>query len=182
MKILETKIGYECPILKVEERKVELDSGVVETHYVVVRQPNVAVVALTNDRKFVLNKELRGKNQKEVIELPGGKMKDYNPTLEELMAQAKKELLEETGYKAQDFEFLNLYQNESNWRERKYYQYIAWNLEKFDQSLEAGECIKVLELSIDDVLNLLDHDGIGFQDEKVATRLAIEKFREKGLL
>jgi len=51
MKIKSKKTVYKCPIFRVEERQVILHDRVEQTHWIVVRQPNVTVVALTNVKK-----------------------------------------------------------------------------------------------------------------------------------
>lgn len=62
----------------------------------------VAIVPFTNDGGVILTKQFRPPVNKYVIEFPAG-LNDRNETLEEV---AKRELLEETGYRAQKLTFL----------------------------------------------------------------------------
>jgi hypothetical protein len=76
VKTLSSKKVYECPIFKVEERKVLLDTGEEVTRWVLVKFPNVTVIGLTNDKKLVLIHEKRGYEGQVTLELPGGKTRN----------------------------------------------------------------------------------------------------------
>lgn len=179
MELSNIKIGYECPILRVEERRYILENGKQETHFVVVRQPNVSVVALTNDKEIILIKEHRGKSQKIVLELPSGKLDEFDPSSEKLMDQAIQELKEETGFIAKNIQLINTIEEESNWIERKYYSFAAWDLDYVGQKLEAGEKIEVLKTLCTDID---EETKLEFPDEQVALKKALEFFKNEKLI
>ena len=62
----------------------------------------VVILALTKDRKVIFVEQFRPPVGKKVIEFPAGLMNDCpkRKTKETLISAAKRELLEETGYKA----------------------------------------------------------------------------------
>lgn len=62
----------------------------------------VVMVAVTPDRKVVLEKQFRPPMGRDVIELPAGLVEPGEP----MEAAAKRELIEETGWAAQKLEFL----------------------------------------------------------------------------
>ena len=68
----------------------------------------VGIVAVTDDNKLILVEQFRVPLQKNVIELPAGLAGDVAGSEHEpLAAAAKRELLEETGYTAQEMESLS---------------------------------------------------------------------------
>lgn len=67
----------------------------------------VAIVAVTDDDNWILVEQYRKPVAGRVIELPAGLAGDLAGKEEEpLVTAARRELLEETGYQAHDFEFL----------------------------------------------------------------------------
>ncbi len=67
----------------------------------------VAIVAITDDGKIVLVEQFRPPMNKSVIELPAGLAGDVaGQEGEDLADAARRELLEETGYEAREFERL----------------------------------------------------------------------------
>jgi hypothetical protein len=62
MKTISTKVAYSCPIFNVEEREVE-NKGKRETHFIVVRQPNVTVLAINDQDEIIMVKQKRGKDE-----------------------------------------------------------------------------------------------------------------------
>jgi len=182
MKIKSKKIVYKCPIFRVEERKVILKDNVEQTHWIVVRQPNVTVVALTNDKRIVLINEIRGKDDHKTIELPGGKLDSYNPSKNEAKKQALQELESEAGFKARNIELLEIAESNSNWRERKYYHFAAWNLSHIGQELEEGEDIKVKLVKVEEAIDIAENRKMTFPDENDAVLKGIEFFKQRKLL
>ena len=61
----------------------------------------VIIIAMTNDKKVILTEQYRVPVGKRVVEFPAGLVNDHNKKEKEsLTTAAKRELLEETGYRA----------------------------------------------------------------------------------
>ena len=103
-KVLGSKYAYRDRWLALRSDTVELPNGHVLDPYHVIEQPDwVAALALTHDGKIVLVEEYRHGCGQIVIELPGGTAdKPGEPTLETV----KRELLEETGFAADEWHAL----------------------------------------------------------------------------
>ncbi len=181
MEIISSRVVYECPIFRVEEREVRVQD-VLRTYYYVVRQPAVAVVALTNDKKIVLQRELVGRREQEKLCLPAGKMESYHSSDDELEKQAVQELQEEAGYTAENIALLFVEDAVSNTLERKYYKYAAWNLTWVGQQLEPGERITPFLATPEEAERLARADAFAFPEEKQAVLQALTFFRQKKLL
>ena len=82
----------------------------VSGHWEYAERPNspagIVIVAVTPERKLLLIEQFRIPVQKNVIELPAGLAGDEHYSGEEMVAAAKRELLEETGYEAAEWEEL----------------------------------------------------------------------------
>lgn len=66
----------------------------------------VIVLAKTNHNKVLLVEQYRPPVQKNVIEMPAGLIGDEGDISESCLIAGKRELLEETGYDAKEFEYL----------------------------------------------------------------------------
>lgn len=177
MNIISTNIGYECPILKVEERLVEI-RGEKEIQYVVVRQPNVTVLAKGDDGRLLFIKEKRGKHGEFRIELPSGKLHEYEVSEDTAKIQALSELQEETGYKANKISLLRKYDSISNWLERTYYLFVAWDLELSPVEIETTEEIELYEVSFEEARILLKEEDF-YPQERYLIEEGMNFFEEK---
>ena len=93
------ELVFDGKLLKVHRDRVRLPDGT-ETAREYIRHPGaVAVVPLFDDRRVLLERQFRYPHGREFIEVPAGKLEPNEPHLD----TAKRELLEETGYTAQDW-------------------------------------------------------------------------------
>lgn len=77
----------------------ELPNGHIIRPVVLEYAPEVTILALTKSEKVVLVREYRHGIQKTILQLPGGSVEEDESPLE----AAKRELLEETGYRSDTF-------------------------------------------------------------------------------
>lgn len=97
-KILGKKLIYQKkPFIKVEERRVRLPNGDQRSFYLNRSYEVVMMAALTIDKKFLLIKEYFPAHGKYLIAVTGGIIEKNEINN---LASAKRELLEETGYRA----------------------------------------------------------------------------------
>lgn len=95
-KILSEETAYTGKILNVNDVEVELPNGR-RSHRDIIRHPGAsAVVALTETGKIVLVRQYRTAIDRVTVEIPAGKLDPGEDPLE----CAKRELHEETGFKA----------------------------------------------------------------------------------
>ena len=93
--------------LKVRKDRVELPNGHIMDDYYVVEKSNVAlIVALDSENRVILKNEYRYPLDTELVELPGGTFEADNDNPLEV---AQRELLEETGYKSDNWEPVGIY-------------------------------------------------------------------------
>jgi len=94
-KILES--SYPLPDVRIDI--CELSNGHILKPLVLEYDPEVTILALTKSQEVVLVREYRHGIQKTILQLPGGSVDDGESPLE----AAKRELLEETGFRSDTF-------------------------------------------------------------------------------
>jgi ADP-ribose pyrophosphatase len=133
---------------RVQRDRVRLPDGS-ETVREYVRHPGaVAMVALFDDGRVLLERQYRYPLRREFIEIPAGKLEPGEPHEE----TAKRELLEETGYVAAEWRRLGVIHNAIGYSDESIELWLARGLEKRAQSLDAGEFLEVLEVPLADAL------------------------------
>ncbi|ANK60357.1 NUDIX hydrolase [Loigolactobacillus backii] len=94
--ILAEKVLYVGPIFSLVQQKIKTPDDLTIQRDVVQHRPAVAMLAMTSDQQVLINVEYRAGTNSENIALPAGLI---NPG-EDVLAAAKRELQEETGYVA----------------------------------------------------------------------------------
>ncbi len=93
-----SRLAYDGKIVRVRIDHVELPNGSMTYREVVEHATAVAIAAETEDGKILLIRQFRYPVGKEIIEVPAGIVEDE----EDLVAAAKRELREETGFDARE--------------------------------------------------------------------------------
>ena len=137
----------------------QTQEGKIITPYYVYEFPDwVIAVALTEDGKFILERQYRHALGIISLELPGGCVDDADPSLE---AALRRELMEETGYSFQAIEYLGRTSanpsTNSNWAHL--YLATGGRLER-QQNLDPNEEIEVYLYTFDELKQLLRDNGI----------------------
>lgn len=149
------KVVTQNPYLKVLEKKFVDKSGETSSFLITAHNKEKTdatfILPLTKDNKIIYLKEYRYWPEKVVINFPVWMLEDGVSHIE----NAKKELLEETGYFSDNIEFLweTIIENYFEW---KISYFIAKNCEKtWNQNLENGEEIDVFEATIEEFENMI---------------------------
>ena len=141
-------VVYAGKFLEIHKDKVLLPDGK-ETFREYVHHPGaVAVVALTKEGAVILERQHRYPLRQDFIEIPAGKI---DPG-EDRLACAKRELLEETGYAAADWQRLGLIHNAIGYSDESIEIWLAKGLEKREAKLDAGEFLEVFTLPFGEAL------------------------------
>jgi len=129
--------------------------GVVITPYYVYEFPNwVTAVAFTKDGRVILEKQYRHALGEVMYEIPGGCVDASDQSLEDAIAR---ELLEETGYQFERYEYLGRTSANPSTNTNMMHMFIAYDgVEVKGQELDHGEDLEVLIVTYVELLDLLE--------------------------
>jgi ADP-ribose pyrophosphatase len=117
----------------------------------------VSAVAITKNNQIVLERQYRHALQHTGLELPGGCVDDTDTDKEMAIAR---ELLEETGYRFDKYEFLGVSSSNPSTNSNLMYMYLATGGEKIQEPmLDPGEDIEVQLVSMDEFLQLFRNNA-----------------------
>ncbi len=138
---LESKYLVDNEFIKIRQDKVKLPDGALIDDFFVIEKKNVSlIVAIDEEKRIILKDEYRYPIDKHLIELPGGTF-DVGET--EPLKVAKRELLEETGYSADEWELLFTNYDYPTKEANHVSIYLAKNIKQISgQQLDMGEDIK----------------------------------------
>ena len=141
---LEGEVVFSGRLLKVHRDRVRLpDGGEAVREY--IRHPGaVAIVALFDDGRVLLERQHRYPLARDFIEIPAGKLEPGEDHLE----TGKRELLEETGYVAREWRKLGLIHNAIGYSDEGIEIWLARGLERRGQRLAEGEFLEVFSLPL----------------------------------
>ena len=145
---------YQGNLLKVHRDIVRLPDGSEGSREYIKHPGAVAIVALTDDRQLLLERQYRYPPRREFIEIPAGKLEPGEPHL----ATAKRELLEETGYEAREWTSLCTVDTAIGYTDERIELVLARKLIKKTRKLDPGEFLEVFLLPFDDAVAMV-RDG-----------------------
>ena len=136
--------------------EVELPNGKTSTREIIKHPGAVAVIALTKEGKLVLVKQYRKPLERELFEIPAGKL---DPG-EDPKACALRELEEETGYSCESIEHLVSFSTSPGFADEVLHVYFTDTLIKGEQRLDEDEFLDNHEVTLDEALKLLETKDI----------------------
>jgi 8-oxo-dGTP pyrophosphatase MutT (NUDIX family) len=125
-----------------------------EHDFIVLQMPEwVNVIAVTRQARIVVIEQYRHGTQEVAIEIPGGVV---DPADDEPAQAARRELLEETGYTAQEFVCIGKVTANPAIQDNRCHTFVALGAHAVGEAqLEAGEDIAVSEVGMDEVTGLI---------------------------
>lgn len=141
---LESEAVFQGRLLDVRRDRVRLPDGN-EAVREYIRHPGaVVIVALRPDGKLVLERQYRYPLRRAFLELPAGKI----DAGEDILACAKRELREETGYVADEWEYLGVMHPCISYSDERIEIFLARGLDHVGAALDDEEFLEILALDI----------------------------------
>lgn len=139
--VLESKYSYRDRWLAVRSDTVRVPNGTILSPYHTIEFPEwVCAIALTPEDEILLVEEYRHGVGRPSFELPCGAPEDER---EDVLAAMKRELLEETGYAAEEWHALGSSTANTARQNNRVHAFLACDAHKVaEQALDAGEIIR----------------------------------------
>lgn len=146
---LESRLAWQGSFLRVYQDRVRCPDGH-EAPREYLRHPGaVMMIPLLDDGRLVLERQYRYPLRRSFVELPAGKI---DPG-ESLLACARRELLEETGYVARDWTHLGGFHNAIGYCDEKIEVFLARGLTHQGARADAGEVLEIFTTPWQSVLD-----------------------------
>ena len=169
-KTITSETKFEGKIIKARGENVELENGLNAYRDFVDHPGGVGVVAITPGRKMLMVQQFRKAIEGETIEIPAGKLEGGEDPLE----CGKRELEEETGYKAKEFISLGYIYPSPGFTNEKTYIYLAKDLYKGTVNPDEDEFLDILEIPIEEIHSMIMKNEINDAKSVVGFYKAME--------
>lgn len=154
-----SEVLFESSVFHVTREKMTLDDGRQWTRDIIRHPGAVVILPILEDGRIVLIENYRVSVKEWLIELPAGTLEPP----EEPLAAASRELIEETGYRADRFEPLVSFLSSPGLFDERMHVFLAKGLTPGEMDLQEGERIRVRPTPLDEVLQMIRdgqiHDG-----------------------
>lgn len=176
-KVLKSEYLFRRPWLTVRRDCVELPDGRQNPEFYVLEYPDwVNVIAITEDGKFVMERQYRHGLGKTCFEIPAGVIEEGEDPLD----AAKRELMEETGYGEGKWRKIMTVSGNSSTTDNLSHCYVAEGVRKISgQHLDSTEDLEIVLLDTAQVKGLMVNDQI---KQALMAAPLWRYFSEQGLL
>jgi ADP-ribose pyrophosphatase len=153
--LTETEVASETvfqgKLLRVKRDTVSLHDGQAATREYIEHDGAVMIIPVLDSGELVMERQYRYALRRHCLELPAGKI---DPG-EEPLATGRRELLEETGYVAREWNYLATIHPTVAYSTERILVYLARGLEHRGGKLDDGEHLQVLTLPLPALLDLV---------------------------
>ncbi len=151
---LSSEAVFDGRLLKVHRDRVRLPDGHESVREWIAHPGAVAIIAVLDNGKLLFERQYRYPLRRVFLELPAGKI-DVG---EHALDTARRELREETGYKAKTWRHLATMHPCIGYADERIEFFLAHGLTYVGEALDHGEILEVTELTLADAL-LAVRDG-----------------------
>ena len=159
------KTIHKGSVFELVSENVTLENGVTTDIEFIHHPGATAIVPMLNETQIILINQYRHALRQFIWEIPAGTLTPRETAIN----CARRELIEETGYSAQEWEQLAEITPVPGYSDECIYIYLATDLEPAGQSLDSDEILNVHTLKFEEALNMIRSGEI--QDSKTITGL-----------
>lgn len=145
---LSSKTVYQGGLLHVKEDQVQLPNGHTARREYILHPGAVVVIPLLANGDIVLERQFRYPLQRDLYELPAGKLDEGESPL----ACGQRELLEETGYRAEKWQYLATIHPCIGYSNESMSLYLAQDLTEGEHQRDGDEFLEIFTLPLREAL------------------------------
>ena len=153
---------------------VTLDNGVITDMEFVEHPGATAIIPMLNESRVLLLKQYRHSLRQYIWEIPAGTLDPQ----ESIMNCAKRELIEETGFSANQWQKLAEITPVPGYSDERIHIFLATDLQPAEQNLDTDEIINVHDVGFSEAIEMIEKGEI--QDAKSIAGLYLALNRLKG--
>ena len=170
VKRVSRELAYTGTVLKIYKDRMEFSNGNHEDWDFIHHDGAAAVIPVMDDGKILMVTQYRNALERDTLEIPAGKLDaPGEPGIE----CARRELEEETGYRAENIEWLMDLRTTVAFCDEFIDVYLARDLVKSTQHLDEGEAIDVEAHDVDELCEMIYAGKI--QDSKTVSAILAYK-------
>ena len=140
---------FDGAIVHLFKDTVTLPNGNPATREVIRHIGAVAVVPVADDGKVIVERQFRYPLDQVITEIPAGKLDSFT---EDRLAAAKRELEEETGYTADNWQDLGDFHPTAAYCDEKITLYLATGLHQGERHLDEDEFLNVMAVPMEELV------------------------------
>jgi len=171
---LERRTIFEGKVLHLYLDKVRLPNGMEVEREVVLHRGAVAMVALNGDKEVFLVRQFRHAPAVDLVEIPAGKLAEG----EDAGQCARRELMEEIGYDAEDWTRLASFYTSPGFSDEMLYLYLARGLRPAEAEADEDEFLEIIRVPLAEALCMVSRGEI--EDAKTIAGLSLASLFLKG--
>ncbi|GLS04957.1 ADP-ribose pyrophosphatase [Chitiniphilus shinanonensis] len=150
--LIETRIDgervFDGALLHINRDSVRLPDGGSATREYVVHPGAVMVMPVLDDGRLLMERQFRYPLHRVFLEFPAGKLDPGETPL----ACGQRELLEETGYSAREWEYLGVLHPLISYSDEEIHFFLARGLTEGEAQLDEGEFVETVAVSLDELV------------------------------
>ena len=148
---LNSEVVYSGRLLHVRRDEVHLPDGNTSVREYITHPGAVVIIAIADNGELILERQHRYPLHRDFIELPAGKI----DAGEETLACAQRELLEETGYTARDWQYVTTVYPCIGYTDERLVYYLARDLTYSGQQPDEDEFLEIFQLSFERAMGMI---------------------------
>lgn len=148
---IDTDVAYEGSFLKVSRDHVRLPNGAVATREYIRHPGAVVILPILDDGRILLERQFRYPMGRVFIEFPAGKIDPGEAPL----ACARRELQEETGYTASDWQFIATIHNAIAYSDEHLELFVARGLSAGPARLDDEEFLETFSATLPELMEMV---------------------------